>query len=115
MATTGALTGDVAGSAAPPILTWRRHVIHHGAAGKNRETRWQGIDLNACDCNPTTLLKQQQKQPARKLRTTMALLTGLKPARYIVRDGSQEIVVRTPKETARLLCAASLTGLKSTQ
>ena len=34
---TGALTGDVAGSAVPPILAWRRRVIHHGVAEKNRE------------------------------------------------------------------------------
>jgi len=33
----GLLTGDVAGSAAPSILTWRRRAIHHGAAEKNRE------------------------------------------------------------------------------
>jgi len=58
VATTGTLTGDVAGSAAPPILTLCRRAIHHGAAG---------IDLNACDGKPATLLKQQQKQPAHKL------------------------------------------------
>jgi len=32
VATTGALTGDVAGSAAPPILARRRRAITHGAA-----------------------------------------------------------------------------------
>jgi len=32
VATTEALTDDVAGSVAPPILAWRRRAIHHGAA-----------------------------------------------------------------------------------
>ena len=37
VAMTEVLTGDMAGSAAPPILTRRRRAIHHGAAEKNRE------------------------------------------------------------------------------
>ena len=32
VATTEALTGDVTGSTAPPILTWRRRTIPHNTA-----------------------------------------------------------------------------------
>ena len=36
VATTGPLTGDVAGSAAPPILARQCRAIPHGAAGPGR-------------------------------------------------------------------------------